>query len=141
KSLRKAASRSAAAARLSVKNFASITPSGRRSSRKPACAWTEASLSRRDFKLVALDLGEVLALDPDELGVAFAPRRMQVAFVVEVRRARLELIGPNLFDLAGSSVLGLLQEPPLVHFSDAGDLPVNRPARPVIVRRAVFLAF
>src|SRR5690349_2173373 len=71
-----------------------------------------AQASGRDLELVALDLGEVLTLDADQLGVARASRRMQDAFIVDVRGAGLELVDPHLGDLARRAVLRLLQEPP-----------------------------
>jgi hypothetical protein len=40
-----------------------------------------------DLEFVALDLGQIDALDADQAGLGLAPRRMNVAFVVNMRLA------------------------------------------------------
>jgi hypothetical protein len=65
---------------------------------------------RRNFELVALHLGEVSAFDPDQAGVAVAPRRVQIALVVEVRDSGRQLVGADLLDLARPAVDGLLEQ-------------------------------
>src|SRR6266545_8366281 len=92
--------------------------------------------SSRDLEFVAPHLGKVGALDADQSGFGLAPRRMQIALVVEMSRARHQAVGANLLDFAGLAVRRLLDQPPVGHLGYAGDLAVDRPARAVIVRRA-----
>ena len=95
---------------------------------------------RPRFELLALDPGKVAALDPDELSVTVAPRRMQHALIVDVRNAGGELIVAHLLDLAGHAAFRLLEKLPVGHHRDTFDLAVDRPARAMVVRRTDALA-
>src|SRR6516165_3627044 len=94
-------------------------------------------LSGGDLELVARDPGQVGTFDSDQARVALAPRRVQIPLVVEIRGPGGELVGPDLLDLAGLSVRRLLHEAPVGHLGHPGHLAVDRPARAVVMRRAV----
>src|SRR5271165_2715124 len=88
------------------------------------------------FVSEAADIFEVPALDPDQPGRTLAARRVQVALVVEVGDTRRQCIFPNQPHLAGLVRGGGLEQSPVAHHRLAARLPVDRPARTVVVRLA-----
>src|SRR5438128_10791 len=73
----------------------------------------------------------------DSIEATSAPGRMHIALVVNVSLAGRQVVSAAFHDFAGPSICGLFEKFPVGHFGDAGHLTVNRPARTVIVRRAV----
>src|SRR5579872_5821866 len=86
---------------------------------------------------VPLHLLHVLAFDADQPGRAVAPRRVQVALIVEIGRARRQRVVLDPARLAGLSLAGAGDREILGHDRLAARLAVDRPGRAVIVRVAV----
>src|SRR4029077_2142730 len=85
---------------------------------------------------VAPDLLDVAALDPDKPGRPGAPRRMQIALVVDVGVARGELVVAHRPRLAGHPFARRRELLVIGHDRLADGLAVNRPGWTMIVRRA-----
>src|SRR5688572_411252 len=90
-----------------------------------------------DLELVTLDPSEIDALDTDQSGLGLAPRRVHIAFVVNVGFAGRQVVGATFHDLARVSVRRLFEKLPIGHLRDARYLAIDRPARTVVVRRTV----
>src|SRR5688500_15980596 len=103
---------------------------------KRICCCKRGSL-RHGLELEPLDAIHVHPLDADQPGGTAAPRRVQVAFVVEVRGAGGELVGAHGASLAGLA-LGRGRDQLVVrHLGLAHGLAVDRPRGPMVVRRGV----
>src|SRR5437867_4096398 len=72
--------------------------------------------------------------------LSLAPRRVQIALVVDVGHARLERVARREPYLAGHVGRGLLDERPVAHHGLAARLAVDRPRRTVVVGVALLLA-
>src|SRR5215218_904499 len=91
------------------------------------CASLNTSASRRDgmlaevrcdFEFVTFDLREIDPLYADQAGLGLAPRRMHIAFIVNVSLAGGQIVGVTLHDLAGFPVRRLFDKLPVGHFRD-----------------------
>src|SRR4029453_1759751 len=114
-------------------NCSCVSPALRVSSERLFTTAVGSDLLERE----ALDAVRVLALDPDEPGGPFAPRRVHVALVVDLRHAGLERIAPGAADLAGHGRGGGLEHLPVAHHGGAVGLAVDGPGRAVVVRIAL----
>src|SRR5438067_12656808 len=85
----------------------------------------------------ALDFLHVLALDTDQPGRPVAPRRVQVALIVEIGHAGLQRVILDPAGLPRPSLAGARDRFIIGHHRFAARLAVNRPGRAVIVRVAV----
>ena len=79
----------------------------------------------------------VLALDADQPGRAVAPRRVQIAFIVEIRHAGFQRVVLDPSRLPRFSLAGARDRLIVGHYRFAARLAVDRPGRAVIVRIAV----
>src|SRR5215472_8875572 len=138
----RSAARSSAAA---LASMASPTPISTRPQPPPSGTTTSPArgLSARVPSLgdalvgEALDLLHILAFDANEAGRALAPRRMQVAFIVEIGHAGCEPVLPDGARLARLSFAGARHRLVIGHHRLAARLAVDRPRRAVVVRVAV----
>jgi len=83
---------------------------------------------------VAFQLGRVLTLDAQQARCRDALGRVDIAFVVDMRHARLKRVDAAALDLAGLAFGGGFEDLPVAHFSFAKGLAVDRPGAAVIVR-------
>src|SRR5205807_3796277 len=89
---------------------------------------------------IAPDRFDVLALDADQPGRSGAPRRMQVALVIDIGVARGELVVADRARLAEDPFARRRHLLVIGHDRLAEGLAVDRPGRPVIVRLAFLRA-
>jgi hypothetical protein len=90
----------------------------------------------RGLDVGALDAVEVCSLDADQFDGRLAPRRMHVADVIEMRIAGLHDVGAQRLDQRRLAALAGRDDLPIRHLGRAFGLPVDRPARAMVVGRA-----
>src|SRR6185295_9670985 len=89
----------------------------------------------------AADFRDVHPLHADEPGRAVAPRRMEHAGLIVICHAGGELVVPGCARGSRLAFVGGGDHLPIGHHRLARRLAVDRPGRPVVVRRAVLGAF
>src|SRR5687768_17309044 len=101
-----------------------------------SCSSMNRSLGISDrLELEPLDPVHVHSLDADELRRSAAPGRVQVPLVVQIGVARRELVGAQRPRLAGLVLGGGGDQRVVGHLGFPLGLPIDRPGRPVVVRR------
>src|SRR5215831_12440489 len=85
----------------------------------------------------ALHLLHVFAFDADKTGCAFAPWRVQIAFVIEIGHSGCQRVILDVPRLAWPTLAGPRDRLIIGHDRLAGCLTIDRPGRPVIMRIAV----